>query len=497
MKSAILGLVILLALTSYSCQKDNDRSTPKIFLAETENVNLSLKTTDSLLAESFRWAAKQAMSYVHDGSDPVGLWYEAALPQREAFCMRDVSHQSTGAHLLGLAKHNKNMLHKFAENISETRDWCSYWEINRYNKPAPVDYRNDAEFWYNLPANYDIVDACFRQYLWTGDSDYLDKPVFTNYYQHSMVNYTQRWQLSLDEIMGRNRWINTPQPLDSNDYFHICRGLPSYEEGDPFQLEVGADLLGFQYKASLAWANMIEASGEIEKAEEERKRGNKIKKYFLDNWQNTSSNTAYQASFRDRGFVSKPSQFLLYTGIAYSEENYANEVEALLNFGKTNIESQSYLPLILSNYDQNEAAYDHILDLSHPDKKRREYPEVSFTVIESIVVGLAGIDADARNNQITTLNRLPYSNQQITLDHIPVLGGEISVSHITTSLSTLTNYTGDDIVWVLQFYGNHDFVIVDGNKISTSQKITPGGRAVSFIKIDVKNKEIISASLSQ
>ncbi|MFA6126609.1 MAG: hypothetical protein WC699_04845 [Bacteroidales bacterium] len=40
------------------------------------------------------------MSFVFE-DDPVGPWYEAAEPGREAFCMRDVSHQSMGAHALG------------------------------------------------------------------------------------------------------------------------------------------------------------------------------------------------------------------------------------------------------------------------------------------------------------------------------------------------------------------------------------------------------------
>lgn len=43
------------------------------------------------------------LSYAHDGTDSVGYWYEAALPQRETFCMRDVSHQSVGAQILGLS----------------------------------------------------------------------------------------------------------------------------------------------------------------------------------------------------------------------------------------------------------------------------------------------------------------------------------------------------------------------------------------------------------
>lgn len=129
--------------------------------------------------QSFEWAKSQAMAYVFSG-DPVGLWYEAALPGREAFCMRDVSHQSMGAHALGLAAYTHNMLHLFAKNISESKNWCSYWEIDRNNRPAPVDYQSDAAFWYNLPANFDVLDSSYRMYLWTGDLSYIEDPVFVN-----------------------------------------------------------------------------------------------------------------------------------------------------------------------------------------------------------------------------------------------------------------------------------------------------------------------------
>jgi hypothetical protein len=69
------------------------------------------------LVRAFDWAKKQALIYVFDG-DPVGLWYEAALPGRRAFCMRDVSHQAAGARVLGLAGYTHNLLRRFAENIS-------------------------------------------------------------------------------------------------------------------------------------------------------------------------------------------------------------------------------------------------------------------------------------------------------------------------------------------------------------------------------------------
>lgn len=60
------------------------------------------------------------------------------------------------------------MFQKFAENISAEKDYCSHWEINRYNKPAPIDYNTDKDFWYNLPANFDVVYNAWRLYNWTG-----------------------------------------------------------------------------------------------------------------------------------------------------------------------------------------------------------------------------------------------------------------------------------------------------------------------------------------
>ena len=179
----------------------------------TKESKLTLESSDARLVESFNWAKRQAMAYVFDG-DEVGPWYEAVEPGREGFCMRDTAHQSMGAHALGLAKYNLNMLRKFAENISDSKDWCSYWEIDRHNRPAPVDYKSDAEFWYNLPANFDVLDACYRMYLWTGDLTYINDPVFLNFYRRTVNDYVERWGLGLDEI---NRYINNVQAISTAD----------------------------------------------------------------------------------------------------------------------------------------------------------------------------------------------------------------------------------------------------------------------------------------
>ena len=54
---------------------------------------LELDSSDARLVEGFLRAKHQATAYVFN-NDPVGPWYEAAEPGREAFCMRDVAHQS-------------------------------------------------------------------------------------------------------------------------------------------------------------------------------------------------------------------------------------------------------------------------------------------------------------------------------------------------------------------------------------------------------------------
>ncbi len=50
--------------------------------------------------------------------------------------MRDVAHQAMGAHALGLQVHLRNMLGRFAGNITVERDWCSLWEIDRHDRPG-------------------------------------------------------------------------------------------------------------------------------------------------------------------------------------------------------------------------------------------------------------------------------------------------------------------------------------------------------------------------
>ena len=118
-------MILLMAVPGLiSCKPAEEKE--EITAERSGIAKVSFASSDPELNRAWEWAKKTALSYVREG-DAVGPWYEAALPGRDAFCMRDVSHQSTGAAVLGLDEYTKNMLFRFAENISESKDWCSYW----------------------------------------------------------------------------------------------------------------------------------------------------------------------------------------------------------------------------------------------------------------------------------------------------------------------------------------------------------------------------------
>ena len=119
MKKTQFILAAAVAILFAACTS-NDCTEKCCIIEENTGKELSFESSDKNLELAFRWGQKMALSYAHHGDDPVGCWYEAALPHRNAFCMRDAAHQSIGAEILGLSKHNYNMMSKFAANISES-----------------------------------------------------------------------------------------------------------------------------------------------------------------------------------------------------------------------------------------------------------------------------------------------------------------------------------------------------------------------------------------
>lgn len=390
---------------------------------------------DPALVKGFDWAKQQAMAYVNRGHDPVGPWYEAALPGRSAFCMRDVSHQLVGAQMLGLADINKNLLTKFVSAIAESRDWCGYWEIDQWNRPAPVDYKNDQDFWYNLPANFDLIDACWRAYQWTGDTAYLKDPVYINFYEKSLNEYVQRWDPDGD---GRMEGTTT-RPTR--------RGLSSYNE-EKFG-KVGVDLLAGQYIGYRDYSEMLKLRGATDQAADYARRAEKMRTHLNTVWWDPNAGLYHHYIRQDGTWLDDKQMmsFLLRWDVVPAERA-APVLDHLLSvYQQSGVEMNTYYPLEFYRYGKPEQAYALLVRLMSPELKRREYPEVSYAVLETLALGLMGIQPDAAHRTVTTAARLTSATRWAELRDLPWFDGTITVRHEDTSVSTLANNTTGDITW--------------------------------------------------
>jgi hypothetical protein len=457
---------------------------------------LRFSSPDESLCRTFDWAKEQALAYVFEG-DPAGDWYEAALPNREAFCMRDVSHQAMGAHALGLQCHTLNMLQKFAANISEAKDWCSYWEINRHNRPAPVDYRNDKEFWYNLPANFDILDCCYRMFLWSGDPTYLDDPVFQNFYRRTLHDYIDRWDLAPDRVLTRTRFMNRPG-FDPKDPYQSCRGIPSYDEEEPGQTRLGVDLLAFQAAAYRSYSKMMSTIGEDFLAAEFQERSEATRRLLERIFWDNKGGRFHTLLLTDGRLSSRPGMdiYVLYNDALDSPDKIGRALRSIIERPAPNIELRSHYPEVFFRYGAHPEAYELILALSDPRTARREYPEVSFALIGALVNGLMGIRPQTPTGCVGTLSRLTEKTPWAEISHLPTQKNMIRVRHTGRRETRFTNLSGPPLIWIAQFYGEGGDLQVDGQKTAVSSSTDPAGLPVISTRLTVEPGKTVTVRLA-
>jgi hypothetical protein len=430
---------------------------------QTTQSKLELYSSDQRLIDVFNWAKSQAMAYVFDG-DPVGPWYEAVEPGREGFCVRDTCHQAMGAHALGLDRWNLNMLRRFAENVTDSKDFCTYWEINRYNKPAPVDYKNDAEFWYNLPANFDLVDCCYRMYVWTGDETYVNDPALLNLYDRTVNDYVDRWALGLDQIMKRPRLLNVRGILDPTKKFPKNRGIPGYDEKDKTYV-IGFDVIATQYAAYRAYANIQAVRGNTDLAETFAKKAEDVKALAMKSWWSAKDNAFYARLNKDYQLES-PGQ---------------NRRAKTLDWGT-------------EPYDDPDTATAQVLNL---DGVRLEYPEVSFSRIGTIVTGTMGINVifssplEASKKglwveaTIQTKPGLGKSIEWAEIDNLPIRANTVAVRQIGMRKTIFTNQHGPAVIWRPVFDGSHEQLIVNGAPAKAHLEAGNDGKPITSLRVTV------------
>ncbi|MCF0072884.1 hypothetical protein LZD49_20565 [Dyadobacter sp. CY261] len=457
-------------------------------LAQSET--LGFRSTDTALQTAFERAREMALSHRGNPSDPVGDWYEAALPTRFAFCMRDVSHQAMAAEMLGLGKANQNMFSQFAKNVSDGKDWCSYWEINKEGKPAPEDYRNDEEFWYNLNANFDVLNAAWKLYLWTGDKRYVNGPQFADFHRKSVREYVERWVLQPDSLLSRPLHPNAHAAYNDDDSFHRCRGLASYSEG-VHDLKMGVDLVAALSRGMKTYADMLRLDGKTAEAAIFDQKAEQYRQHIEKQWWSDKEDKyfTYYSSAGKFGYT-EGETFLLWFDVL-KDTTRTRKVIGQILARDWNMENQSYFPYVLGQYGYPEQIRSQVLHLTDPATKRREYPEVSYGAVQGIVQGIMGIDADARVNRITTLFNGRAADTH-TIDNLPVLQRTISLTE-SQKRASLHNAGSGTIQWRVMFAGKHPFITVNGARRKASQTVVKGSRAVSYVDVSVAANQQVAA----
>ncbi len=476
------GLASVLLLMSFSgCAREEGRPVK----GRTQGA-IALASDHQGLVQGFEWAREASLGYARVG-DPVGPWFEAALPGREAFCMRDVSHQTEGALALGLYDHTLNMMQKFAASIASTRDWCGYWEIDRYDRPAPVDYRSDEDFWYNLPANFDVVQASGRAWEWTADTAWLYDPSLTEFYRRSLDDYVERWDANRDGIM------ESPESAG-------IRGIPTYWEGGGPRAATGGDLVAAQFAANRAYAEMLaarRAPGDSEDRAEFENEANRLRRLYNDRWWNDESGRFYTSILPDGSFDATPVPamqiFPLYFGIVEPER--ANHLLDGLETG-VNVEENSYLAEVHYRYGRDAAAFEFLLAQMAPGLDRREYPENPFTAIAGVVRWLAGVRPLASESLVETRSRLPGEVAWLELSDVPVLDGSLRLRHDGRLSTLVTRVSGTWAGWRAVFAGRHDSLFVDGRAIAAARRRTMAGEFESFVVLDLQEGESRTVAVS-
>jgi len=363
------------------------------------------------------------------------------------------------------------MLRRFAENISPSREWCTYWEINRHNLPAPVDYASDSDFWYNLPANFDVLDCCYRQYHWTGDRTYIDHPAFRNFYERTVGEYVRAWDKDGDGI---------PEHYPS----YGNRGIASYNEEVP-DIRVGADLIALQYAAYQACASILELNRDADTASELRMKARHLSEVYDREWWREEQQ-CFAGSLRENGSYDA-GQFgctvciPLIVGLSQDERrtNAALEHEIRCR-SRLGAEERSYMPELLYAYDRDDLAFSELLVLTDPGYHRREYPEVSFAVIGAVAAGLMGIAPDATARTIATRSHLTADAGWVELDNVPAFDNLIRIRHHGKTETIVANLSGSEFRWRAAFPGQFDELILNGVSVAAESGRTSRGTEESW-----------------
>ena len=482
-----------------------------------------LESDNEVLEDGFNWAVTQMQTdvitgqsgMINDRYSPEGPvdylpGYQATYAHESAFCVRDFSHQSVAAAITGLWEENLSMFTTIANNMLESRGYWSPFGFNFDGSPCTSSFYSEENFLRELPADFEPIEKAYESYLWSGDESYINDQVLLDWYETKLTTFVE-----LHDSNGNGVCESTGEGAILGSY-NERGGRPLFESADSF---------GSQYKATLAYAGILEARGETEKAEEWYQKAADLKTYFNEEWGNKEGDEeghyAHSYGKTDNAFDGRVwNDFSKETTwfIAYKELAEGNErTDAFLDFiaecvgdgiGDTaysphNIEAYTYLPDAFFNYNEADTAWKYmqyilsVRDLPHEiavQGTNGSYPEISFTVVSHTITGMMGVEPNAPENAVSTVSRLPQDVGYVKASGIKMGTHELDITHDGLTNSTVTNNSEDDLTWTAQFYGEYDYIQV-GNQVFEAEKSEINGDVISYVVVTVKAGETVNAKV--
>lgn len=506
-------------------------------LADIQAQEIRMKSDNAKLQNTFEWAVQRSKSYCMTGKEaPANLGedgptlgykeavkcipsYWAGYANRTAFYERDFSHQSLGAHLVGLDEENFSMHKAFASHCTEDKKWYTWWALNfdgsvytldAPNPPGedhyqgyPVDFKNPPgdRFVREVPANFSLIHNSYKCYLWTGDRRYVTDSVLKFMRDKSMNEFFE-----LHDSDGNGI------PEGPGD---IWVGSSSYNERDLHSREAG-DAASLIYAARLAYAGFFAAGGDVKQSIQEKNKAADFYSYFNNTWSRIPGDSMFVSAILQDGTpfndFSRETTILMPI---YGITEPGHRTDLLLDLiseqigdgidsanpgamALPNIESYTYLPQLFFAYNRVAEAYKFVTYISDALDKPHElssqglngdYPEISFTMVSNLVEGMMGMQADAPNSTFSTIPRLPEDTRYVTIENIRVGDGLFSLTHNKNSSSEMAYLQGDDaFTWEAGFYGNFPQLFVNGKTLKASHKKI-NGLSVSYVMIKLKPGE--------
>jgi hypothetical protein len=249
-------------------------------------------------------------------------------------------------------------------------------------------------------------------------------------------------------------------------------------------MKLGVDLVAALYRGLTTYADILRLRGRNVDAEVYRQKAERYRARLEADWWDDSQGRYHAWYSNDGQFgVGEGETFLLWFDALHDTARARRTLDHLVSV-KWNMENTSYLPFLFYREGYWEAGRRTLLYLSDPGTARREYPEVSFGVVQGVVMGLMGADVVPGTRTLSTLYRSPGGGSAWLAD-LPVLGTKISLRHRGQLQSALSNAGSRALVWRAEFAGMHTRSTVGGRKMPMKQQQDKWGHTVSYVEVPV------------